>query len=119
LNNNDVAGWPKLVGRKLSETARINKNGDAFDGVYDDNGLPVYGKIMFANGNVYEGCVHSVWYKDEEEFDDCDDDQEECFDEYYEEYQTDWFMYSNYGVMTYPDGKKFYGSFCFPDKDKW
>jgi hypothetical protein len=101
------------------KTAKIYKNGDAFDGIYDDNGLPVYGKIMFANGNIYEGCVHSVWHKDDEEFDDCDDDQEECFGEYYEEDQTDWFMYSNYGVMTYPDGKKFYGSFCFPEKHKW
>jgi hypothetical protein len=112
---NASPGWPKIVGRKLSETAKIYKNGDAFDGVYDDNGFPVYGKIMFTNGNVYEGCVNSAWIKEDEDL----EEQEEDFDEYYEEDQTDWFLYSNYGIMTYPDGKKFYGSFCFPDKERW
>jgi hypothetical protein len=118
--NTPLAGWPIEVGRRFSETAKVYKNGDVFDGIYDDKGLPVYGKIVFANGNVYEGCVHSIWHKEEDyNTDDDNDEIEENFDEYYEEHHTDWFMYSNYGVMTNTDGKKFYGSFCFPDKHKW
>lgn len=119
----------------ISDYAKRYSNGDIFDGDYDERGLPLYGKLTFANGNVYEGPIHETWPVEQEAADDGfvydlvprNYEPNDC---YFDEDTNTWYHYpqeeayvepeaSNYGVMTYADGRQFYGTFCFGDRAKW
>jgi len=108
----------------ISDGAKRYQNGDIFEGDFDEKGLPCYGKLTFANGNVYEGPIRETWpedvEEDEEDFEEtvCDSDSFYDDDDYYyeEEYEE---PVSNYGRMTYPDGSEFWGVFCFGNRNKW
>jgi hypothetical protein len=106
--------WPHTNINRISATAKRYSNGDIFDGYYDEKGEPIYGKLTFANGNVYEGPIQSSWDKSSDQ-DDCIDEAMEYYDSYYDEFP----IVEQLGVFTKTDGKKFFGIFCFGDKSKW
>jgi hypothetical protein len=89
-------------------------NGDVFEGEFDQHGNPIRGKLMFANGNTYYGPIFTSWPQDPEPYYEemPDPDDEYSFVYYYED-QEDIDPYRNYGEMVYPDGKSFWGVFCF------
>jgi len=125
----------------IRDDAKYYANGDRFEGDFDDNGLPCYGKITFANGTIYEGPIRSHWVHDEEEqidaelYDTWSEDQTQGTNnenavsqqpdddyEYYEEYPEDTHettCQDKYGKFTYPDGKIFWCITCFGDISKW
>jgi hypothetical protein len=106
--------WAHTNGNRISDNAKIYPNGDTFDGYYDEDGLPIWGKLTFINGNTYEGPIQSSWDKSGDR-DDLVDEPGDYYDSYYDEYFDD----GRIGVFTTPAGKQFYGVFCFGDKNKW
>uniref|UniRef100_A0A6C0B326 Uncharacterized protein n=1 Tax=viral metagenome TaxID=1070528 RepID=A0A6C0B326_9ZZZZ len=125
---------------RFSDNAKYFENGDVYEGYFDELGLPCYGKMTFANGNVYHGPIRDLWIKDDEQ----DDEEEEVDsdgwiskvpcdlatrneetiseDEYYDDYyyeEDEPEKEQTYGKMTYPDGKVFWGVFCFAQRSKW
>jgi len=126
-DNNEEINWPHNNSQRKSENLKVLKNGDIFEGYYDENGYPIFGKIRYVNGNVYEGPIKDYWDFGNNDEDDIDDFDEDLYDEktdtnyseYSEEEYYDNYFYDRNGLMTYPDGKQFYGLFCFPDKKKW
>ena len=102
----------------IRNDAKIYPSGDIFEGDYDETGNPIYGKVTFANGNIYRGPIHYSWPKD---YDDYESTDEECefTDEYYDEDDGEYEEYyyeTRLGVMIYPNGKQFVGVFCFGDE---
>jgi hypothetical protein len=85
---------------------------DIFEGEVDENHVPVYGKITFANGNIYTGPIFTSFPKDDEDIEDVDDQYDENNE--FEYYERD--PYANYGEMLYPDGSSFWGVFCFGER---
>jgi hypothetical protein len=125
---------------RFSDTAKYFNNGDVYEGDFDELGLPCYGKMTFANGNVYYGPIRDHWNNNEieEEEEKVDSDgwiskvprglairneetilEDEYYDDYYyeEEYKLE--EEQTYGKMTYPDGKVFWGVFCFAQRSEW
>jgi len=110
---------------RFSDNAKYFENGDVFEGVFDELGLPCYGKMTFSNGNVYEGPIRDYWIKNDEEEQDEEEVEEPIYeDEYYDDY--DYYEEEEeeeeeqvYGKMTYPSGKVFWGVFCFAQRTKW
>ena len=109
----EKSAWPHSSNR-VSDTVKQHPNGDTFDGYYDENGQPIWGKLTFANGNIYEGPIQSSWDK-KDDSDDWIDEPMDYYDSYYDEYVAD----GRSGLFTTPDGKQIYGVFCFGDKSKW
>jgi len=106
--------WAHTNGNKISDNAKVYPNGDTFEGYYDENGFPIWGKLTFANGTIYKGPIQSSWDKTM----DCDDwidEPMDYYDSYYDYYEDD----GRRGLFTTSDGKQFYGVFCFGDKNKW
>lgn len=105
------AEW-KYQAPALRSDAKIYSSGDVFEGDYDETGSPIYGKVTFANGNIYRGPIHYSWPKD---YDDCESDEEEyeAVDEEWSDYEEEYYNEPINGVMTYPNGKRFVGVFCF------
>jgi hypothetical protein len=105
----------------ISDGAKRYQNGDIFEGDDDENGLPFYGKLSFANGNVYEGPIRETWPEDVEDEDDeetvCESDSYYEEDDYYEEEYEE--PPNNYGRMIRADGSVFWGVFCFGNRNKW
>lgn len=108
--------------RIFRDDAKYYKNGNIYEGEFDEGGLPCYGKLTFANGDVYEGPIREQWIKDDEEENSEDetyseetDENYEDWDEYYEEKQQT----ETYGRLTRCDGSVFWGVFCFGDRKKW
>jgi hypothetical protein len=101
-----TTNWSDIVNQYAQKCDEIrNKVADVFDGEYDEDGLPIYGKIRFSNGNVYRGPIFTEWPKyDEWELE--NEMSDEPVDFNYDSYDY-------YGEMTYPDGSTFYGMFCF------
>jgi hypothetical protein len=60
------------------------------------------------------GPIQSSWDKSGDR-DDLVDEPGDYYDSYYDQYVDD----DRIGVFTTPDGKQFYGVFCFGDKNKW
>jgi hypothetical protein len=108
------SNWLEAISMRNNENITRYSNGDSFEGDFDDDGLPAYGKMIFANGNVYYGPINTSWQIQRENGLSEDDELEEYEDEY--SYIDD---YENYGEMFYPDGRSFYGAFCFPSKSQW
>jgi hypothetical protein len=107
---------------RFSDNAKYFENGDVYEGTFDELGLPCYGKMTFANGNVYEGPIRDYWIKDDEEEQDEEEETTEeaiCEDEYYDYEEEEQEEEQIYGKMTYPDGRVFWGSFCFAQRSKW
>jgi hypothetical protein len=104
---------------QFSDTAKYFDNGDVYEGAFDELGLPCYGKMTFANGNVYEGPIRDYWMKDEEEEDEETVEETITNDEYYEYEYYEEEQEPVYGKMTYPSGKVFWGVFCFAQRSKW
>jgi hypothetical protein len=110
-----AAEWNIESTRKLSENAKIYSNGDTFEGEFDTDGSPLYGRLNYANGDVYIGILLSKWTRQTYIPDDISETSYSfCYNE--EEEADD---FDNYGQMTLANGKTFYGVFCFPDKNKW
>lgn len=106
--------WKSAITSKVEENIRRFSNGDSFIGEYDENGHPAYGKLMFANGNTYCGPIFTSWPQDPEPYyEEMPDPNNEYSFVYY--YGEDEYVdpYQNYGEMIYPDGKSFWGVFCF------
>jgi hypothetical protein len=101
---------------QVSDTEKTYPSGTKYDGYYDENGKPVYGKIKFKNGDVYEGPIHYSWDKDDEEYEDLIDQTGYYYDNYF---YSDYLNNGKYGVMRYPNGKEFWGVFYFSDSNKW
>jgi hypothetical protein len=106
--------WPFTNTNRISDSAKRYPNGDIFDGYYDEKGEPIYGKLTFANGTVYEGPIQSSWDKTADQ-DDWIDEPMNYYDSYYDDFPHD----DRVGVFTTPDGKSFCGIFCFGNKSKW
>jgi hypothetical protein len=100
---------------RVSDTEKVYPNGTRYDGYYDENGKPVHGKLTFKNGDVYKGPIRYSWENDDEEYEDLIDQTGYYYDNYYYNEYTD----CKYGVMTSPEGKEFWGVFCFSDPSKW
>jgi len=133
-NNKPVWNCEKIT--TFRDDAKYYKNGNIYEGDFDDEGLPCYGKITFANGDLYEGPIREHWIKDDEEEDDdvykndsvfgsyqhdyYEEDydyDDEYSDEYYEEEES---RPEKYGKFTYANtGKVFWGVFCFKDRKTW
>jgi hypothetical protein len=105
--------WPRSNMNRISDSAKRYPNGDIFDGYYDEKGEPIYGKLTFANGNVYEGPIQSSWDKTADQ-DDWIDEPMDYYDSYYDDFSAD----DRVGVFTTPEGKTFYGIFCFGNKSR-
>jgi hypothetical protein len=105
--NNDKTEW---ISKKTPESAVNTQPFDIYEGSYDENSVPIYGKIIFANGDVYRGPIFTSFPKEDiiyehDEYNSYDSMKE------YEEYEQD--PYENYGEMHYANGKVFSGVFCF------
>ena len=109
----------------ISDSATRYSNGDIFEGDYDADGLPCYGKLTFSGGKIYEGPIQEEWPQDP------DDDEDESSPNLYEEdsedeyFEDEWYEpepeppINNYGRMIMPDGSEFWGVFCFPNRQSW
>jgi len=105
-----------LVPSQIKDNSKVYPNGDVFEGEFDAiTGRPSYGKIMYSNGNVYEGPIHYSWPQDKEPNEEGDEDGEE-------EYENNWDGDEDgeeecedvrEGIWTFPDGKVFVGVACF------
>lgn len=112
--------WISAVSKKTEDNVRRFSNSDSFIGKYDSEGNPAYGNLMFANGNTYYGPIFTSWPQDNEPqmIEIPDPDEEYSFIYYEDTDEQDVDPYQNYGEMVYPDGKSFWGVFCF-DSSKW
>jgi hypothetical protein len=127
VKTTEKASWPHNNSNRVSDNVRVYPNGDSFDGYYDENGKAIYGKLKFANGDIYEGPIRSTWDKnDEEEIESednvCVSDEGEWNDDYASYYEDDcdyYYTNKNYGVLTLANGNKFHGVFCFGEHIKW
>jgi hypothetical protein len=103
--NSAIKNWSAFLSQDAQKCDERNQETDRFDGECDANGLPIYGKIKFSNGNVYRGPIYTEWPKfDEWEL------ENEMLDEPFEYYYD---PCDYYGEMVYADGTSFYGQFCF------
>jgi hypothetical protein len=75
--------------RTFDPDAKFYPNGDVYEGEYREDGTPEFGKMTFADGKVYEGAFEEEWIED------------------------------NYGLMTLPSGKRFWGVFRFAKMNRW
>lgn len=108
-NSSNKSKWTVVVNKDTEYDFKALMM-DKFEGYYDDQGVPIYGKIDFANGNTYTGPIFSSFPQDVEIQHDESDTVFEFQDETIE-YDRD--PYENYGEMIYPDGTSFWGVFCF------
>jgi hypothetical protein len=137
--------WNCETETKIRDDAKYYKNGSIYEGEFDKDGLPCYGKITYANGDVYEGPIREHWIKDDEE-----EDDDECYknDSIFGSYQHDYPINSymttgyyeeeeeeqdedyyydeevepkleKYGKLTSANGRVFWGVFCFKDRKTW
>jgi len=106
--------WGADMITKTNVPTRKFANGDVFEGEFDQDGNPIRGKLMLANGNTYYGPIFTSWPQESEPYYEemPDPNDEYSFVYYYKEYQ-DVDPYWNYGEMVYKDGKSFWGVFCF------
>lgn len=103
------SSWSSIVNKDPVNDNDASSH-DRFEGYCDEQGSPIYGKINFANGNIYKGPVFSSFPQDVEIQ---DDESDAVFDFEDETIEYDRDPYENYGEMIYPDGTSFWGVFCF------
>ena len=119
------------INKKKNADVLIQKH-DIFEGkCNDETGMPMYGKISFVNGDIYEGPIFTSFPKynddegnddereyvedeyDEDEYDEDEYDEDKYDEDGYDEGEYEKDPYENYGEMIYKDGTSFWGIFCF------
>jgi hypothetical protein len=106
--------WGADMITKTNAPIRQFANGDVFEGEFDKNDNPTYGKLILKNGNTYYGPIFTSWSQDPEPYyEEMPDPNDEYSFVYYYEEQPDVDPYRNYGEMVYKDGTSFWGVFCF------
>lgn len=108
-NSYDKNMWSSIINKHI-DGDRNTSTHDTFEGYYDGQGSPIYGKIDFANGNIYKGPIFNLFPQEIEVSDD-DSEKSIYFEDESIEYERD--PYENYGEMIYPNGTTFWGVFCF------